>query len=185
MIQTKSAAFALAFAAAALVASGCGSSKSGSTSAGTASTPASATTPSTTPTVDTAPAKLASGAPLARAQWIAAGDAICQSTHAKLATLIAHTAAETKRDLGQVAIYYVAEAESLGKLVPPKPLMHDWERIVDDIHLYGEYAGSAVQDAAANHGTIPASKLASSSKLQAEVIAIATRDGFKQCSRTE
>jgi hypothetical protein len=170
MLHTQLAALALA--AMATVASGCGSSKTGSAT----------TAASTSPTTTAPPATVATGKPLSRARWIAAGDAICESTQTKVNALHGRTSAELLRDIPQAAVYYAAEAESMSKLVPPKSMAHDWETIVDDVHVYGEYTNTAIQNAKEHHGLLTAAFREKIAKLQASMIATAKRDGFKWCS---
>jgi hypothetical protein len=40
-----------------------------------------------------------------------------------------------QRALPQAGILYAVEAENLSKLVPPKSMAHDWEQIINDIHV--------------------------------------------------
>jgi hypothetical protein len=176
MLHTQVAMLALAVAA--LAASGCGSSKSGS-----ATTAAQART-STVSTTAAAPT-LATGAPLSRAQWIAAGDAICEGVQAKLNALKSRTTAQLERVLPQAAIYYAAEAESMGKVVPPKAMARDWQQIIDDVHLFGEYTSIAVQNINEHHEKFTPSFSAKVASIQTNMIATAKRDGFKWCSEGE
>lgn len=178
MLHTQLAALALA--AAAVIASGCGSSKTESST--TATTAASTTTASTTATVPTTPAKVATGVALTRTQWIADGNAICQSTEAKFRALDAHTETQLASELPLAASYYTAQAEELAKLIPPKSKAHEWEQVVDDIHLVSEYTDQAaeyIKKAHQLHG--PA--LAKASQLQKQVVATARRNGLTRCTR--
>jgi hypothetical protein len=158
---------ALALVALATAASGCGSSKTGST------TTAASTSPAPTTTV-----AVATGAPLSRARFIAAGDAICENVQLKLNALHG----QLLSSIPQAAVYYAAEAESMGKIVPPKSLANDWQQIIDDVHVYGEYASNAIQNAKEHHGTLSTAFRAKVAGIQANMIATAKRDGFKWCS---
>jgi hypothetical protein len=175
MLHTQLAALALA--AMATAASGCGSSKTGS-----ATTAAATTTSAITSATATQPTKIATGAPLPRAQWIAKGDAICQGVQTKLETVHGRTSAQFSRALPQAGIYYAAEAESLSKLVPPKSMAHDWEQIVNDVHVFGEYTNVVVQNIKEHRVAFPNSLRAKVARIQANMIATAKRDGFKWCS---
>lgn len=174
MLHTQLAALALAVLAAS--ASGCGSSKTGSATTTTAAQ-ATPTTP-----ITTTPTKVAAGAPLARAQWIAAGDAICASTNDKFATLGAHNPGQFVGALPQAAIYYTSESEDLSKLVAPKSMARDWEEIVNDIHLTGEYADAVAQDVKEKQQQTASQMLKKAEALRKETLRIARRDGFKWCS---
>jgi hypothetical protein len=166
----------LSLAVAALAASGCGSSKTESTT--TAAAQATASTTAAAPTITT-------GAPLSHAQWIAAGDAICEGVQNKLNALKSRTTAQLERVLPQAAVYYAAEAESMVKIVPPKAMAHDWQQIIDDVHLYGEYTSVAVQNIKEHHETLTPSFRAKVASIQTSMITTAKRDGFKWCSEGE
>jgi hypothetical protein len=166
MLHTQLAALALA--AAAVIASGCGSSKNESTAASTS-------TPSTTATA-------ATGAPLSLARWISEGNAICKNTEAKLATLNAHTQAQLANELPLAASYYTVQAEELAKLVPPKSMAHDWEQIIDDIHLFSEYTDKAAEYIKTAH-KVDGPALAKATNLQRQVVAMVKHDGFTHCVR--
>jgi hypothetical protein len=176
MLHTQLAALALAVAA--VTASGCGSSKTGSTTTAAETTASTASTAS----VNTTPATIATGAPLSRARWIAEGDAICATTNDKFATLGARNNTQFLRALPQAAIYYTSESEDLSKLVAPKSMTHDWEQIVDDIHLTGEYANAVAQDIKANQQQSGVQLLRKAEELRKDTLHIAKRDGFKWCS---
>ena len=183
MLHTQLAALALA--AAAVIATGCGSSKTESTT-----TAASTTTPSTTattaattaPPVNTTPIKIATGTPLSHAQWISAGDAICASTAAKIAALGARTEATLILELPQAGTYYTAESEELGKLVPPKSMTHDWQLVVNNIHQLDGYAVQTAQYVKTTH-KIGGPALAKAVQLETQTATITKRDGFKQCGK--
>jgi hypothetical protein len=176
MSNTRLSVLAVGLAAA--VVSACGSAKGGAARTAASSTGPAVSVPASTKT----PVVSTAGAPLPHARWIAKGDAICERALAKVSTLTSRNAAQFIRALPQAAIYYSAEAESLGKLAPPRPRMHDWERIVRDLHLIGEYASAAGRDQRAPM-TVMHDVLSKTSPLQADMIATARRDGFKWCSR--
>jgi hypothetical protein len=161
----------LTAATAAVVTSGCGSSKTGS---------AASIAHATTPTTATVP--LAIGKPLTRAQLIAQGDAICASTNAKIKAISAKTNAEIINALPQAAIYYNAEAESLSKLVPPASISRDWSQIVNDIELTSRYTSGTARYAKENQKKTAARLYKEGLKLRERWLAIAKRDGLKVCS---
>jgi hypothetical protein len=174
MLHTQLAALALAVAA--VTASGCGSSKT------TTTTTAAQTTASTTTASSTTPTPVASGAPLSRAQWIAQGDAICERTQDKINTLAARNSAEVIDALPQAAIYYTTEVEDLSKLTPPKSMAHDWEVIINNIHLFGEYTTIVSQNIKGHRVALPNALRAKVAKIQTNIITTAKRDGFKECA---
>ncbi len=171
MLCVQLAAFTIV--ATALVACGCGSSKTATTR--------------TTASVDTVPVpvSLATGKPLTRAQLIVRGDAICANTNLRTGTLSAKTGSESLRTLPQVVIYYRAEVQSLGKLVPPASMAHDWRQIVTDIQRYSEYTNTAVRYAKENNFGAARLHYKNAITLLEQWPAIAGRDGFKQCSKLQ
>jgi hypothetical protein len=183
MLHTQLAALALA--AAAVFASGCGSSKSESTTTVSATTPSTAATTTTAaaavPPVSTKAVKISTGTPLTHARWVAEGDAICASTDAKLASLGAHTESELASELPQAAVYYTVESEELAKLVPPKSMAHDWAQIVDNLHLFSVYTDQAAQYIKTAH-KVESPALAKAVQTQKKVLITARHDGFKRCS---
>jgi hypothetical protein len=177
MLHTQLAALALA--ASAVIASGCGSSKTETTTT-TASATTASTAATTTPAVNTTPVKVTTGIPLSRTVWLSQGEAICASTAAKLATLSARTQAQLMRELPLAAAYDLVESEELSKLVPPKSMAHDWELIVTDLHLSSEYTNQAALYIKTTHN-IDGPAYTKASHFNHEVAIIAKRDGFKQC----
>jgi hypothetical protein len=171
---------ALALAAAALAASGCGSSKAKQATTTAASTTASTTTPAT----GTGSVTFATGKPLSHARWIAAGDAICERTQNKIETLAYHSTAQLVSHLPQAALYYLAEAEALAKLVPPPSKAHDWEQIVNDTLHFSEYANAAIPYIR-EHGKLSPATIQTTAKIQRSMKSIGGRDGFKWCSQGE
>jgi len=162
---------ALALTATVLVTSGCGSSKTDSKTAATATSSTAIT-----------PVRLAAGKPLTRAQLIAQADAICATTIAKLAAISPRTTPEVVRSLPQAAIYLGSEAEGLSRLVPPASMVHDWTRIVNDIHFAGEYVTVVSQYFKENRKKAAGPLYAKANHLNTQSKEIAKRDGFKRCS---
>jgi hypothetical protein len=179
MLHTQLAALALAVAA--LAVSGCGSSKSKSTTSAASAT-TSATATATVPPVSTTPVKVSTGVPLSQTRWIAEANAICQNTATKLVALDAHTQAQLANQLPLAASYYTIQAEELAKLVPPKSMANDWQKVIDDIHLFSEYADQAAQDIKTTH-KVENPALAKAARSQRQAIAIITHDGLTHCAR--
>jgi predicted outer membrane protein len=110
-----------------VTAAGCGSAK-GKTPATTSSYTATATTASETQ----------SGKPLTRAEWIAAGEAICKRTNAQLGSLHIKSLKDYARVLPQAASYDQAESSELGRLVPPASMASDWKKRVSGFNKFGD-----------------------------------------------
>lgn len=176
MSQRKLAACALA--ATVFVGSGCGASSKSTSSSKTVSSTAAATA-----SVNTTPATLAVGKPLTRTQLIARADPICASTNLQVGTMSARTGSESLRILPQIVVYYSTEAESLGKLVPPRSLAHDWGQIVNDIQHYSQITNAAVRYAKENQLPTARRLYRQAIKLLEQWPATAKRDSFKHCSK--
>jgi hypothetical protein len=179
MLHTQLAALALTVTA--IAASGCGSSKSGTTATTAAST---TTAPTTTPAPATHSVTLATGKPLSRGRWIAAGDAICERTQDKIETLASRKTPEFAAHLPQAALYYLAEAEDLAKIVPPHSKANDWKQLVNDVYTFSQYTSEAIPYINA-HGKLSPTTIAQTAAIQRSMISIGTRDGFKWCSQGE
>jgi hypothetical protein len=184
---------ALVLAATTIAASGCGeSSKSTSTATQASSTGASAATTAATPTTatstvalpaPTAPIKVATGTPLARAQFIAAADAICARTNTKLAADVIVTKKEFGRVLPQVAIYDRTETNELSKLVPPAAMAHIWAHMLKDFQSYGEYTSTVARYAQANNFSAASPIINQADDVRRTLSVIAIGQGFKHCSK--
>jgi hypothetical protein len=164
---------ALALVMTALVATGCGkSSKTATTAAAT--TTASAPTPT--------PTTVAAGKPLSRSQWLAEGDAICARAKAKTSALSINSVPDFARVYPQIAVYNRAEAAELSKLAPPATMTHDWTRIVNNIKLHAKYVSEVAQHVRAKEEKAAGKPFHLAVVVLEEQLAIAKRDGFKQCS---
>jgi hypothetical protein len=170
---------ALALAATALVASGCGgSSKSGTTHTVVATA---ATTTANSSTVPTAGEKVAAGKPLTRAELVARANAICGSTHTKLSAISVKTGEQFTRVLPQIAIYDSVEFKELRKLTPPASMAHEWARIVGGVHLYSEYVNRIANYAQANNSTSAAPLFRAANALHRQLVALAAHNGIRHC----
>jgi hypothetical protein len=175
----------LALAAIALSAPGCGGSSHSQSAATAASTTSAATTTTTvaTPPPPTATVKLASGRPLARAEWIARGEAICTRTNTQLS---ATTGGEREypRVMPQLAVYEWTEAQELSKLVPPRAKTHDWAQIVKNLQLDGDYLNTLASYFQTKNKRAGYKLLETAERLHEHLNAIARRDGFSECTHT-
>ena len=180
MLRTQFAALTLAVTA--LAASGCGeSSKTTSNSSATTTATASTTGASGPTTPPATSVKVATGAPLSRARFIAAADAICAQTNTKLAAVTVITSKEFARQLPEVVIYDTTEISELSKLVPPPALAHDWETILTDFHGFTEDSNLVAQKLKAKDPKTVAPTVTAAQNLHRSLDAIAARDGFRHC----
>lgn len=167
----------LALGATALIASGCGSSKT-NTVASTATTTSTNTEP-TPPSV-----VVAAGRPLTRGQWLKRGDAICARLNSWLATNPVKSAADFAVVLPQAAAYERAEFESLVKLVPPTNHRRDWQEFLRDTQQWAansEALGRTAQAEGAQFDiNVPIAR--TTKDLHEQLAHIAKREGFKECS---
>lgn len=172
---------AMTFAAAALIVAGCGgSSKTGSITTSVAAQSGTAT--QTSPVGSGEEIKVSSGKPLRRAVWIAKGDAICQRANAALSTTTAKTSQDFARLLPQAAGYERTEATELAKLIPPTAMVADWQHIIGGLQKFSEFSLKAAQYAQVRNWSAAVPVATAGDKAQAELVAVAKRDGFKVCS---
>ncbi len=127
-----------------------------------------------------------SSKPLTRAELIAKADAICKRANDKLKS--SNTTIKTQQDIAKLApklaSFEQGALAELSKLEPPAALANDWKMIIagaqtlaDNTAKLGEYARR--NDIKAARGLIQTSE-----KVQQQTLAIAKRDGFKECSQT-
>jgi hypothetical protein len=173
MLRIQFAAMALATAAL-LTASGCGgSSKDASTTTVNAAT--------TTPPTGTTP-KVATGAPLTRAQLITRANTICVNTNNKRAAIVVVHPSEYARELPQAAIYATTETNELSELVPPAALAHDWSKLLDYFHLYAEYTNAFARYTQTHTTNTSGPLLEKAEGIHQRLATIATRDGLTHCA---
>lgn len=125
-----------------------------------------------------------SAKPLTRAQLIAKADVVCRRINHKLSSVTIKSQQDIARVAPKLAAYEQEALSDLAKLVPPTALANDWKEIVagaqtlaDNVAKLGEYAKS-------NNIKAARPLIASSSKIQEHIQAIAKRDGFQDCSKT-
>jgi ABC-type dipeptide/oligopeptide/nickel transport system ATPase component len=125
-----------------------------------------------------------SAKPLTRAQLIAKADVVCRRINRKLSSITIKSQQDIARVAPKLAAYEQEALTDLTKLVPPMALANDWKEIVagaqtlaDNVAKLGEYAKS-------NNIKAARPLIASSSKIQQRIQAIAKRDGFQDCSKT-
>jgi hypothetical protein len=119
---------------------------------------------------------------LTRAQLIAAADAICARLSKRTRSVTNTSLAGVGSTAPLVAGYYRAAFAELRNLTPPRSMARDWKAIVSDIRpvadetlIMGKYATDNDPSAAAKvEGRI--------ARIQLHRIAIAKRNGFKDCA---
>ncbi len=167
--MSRTRLIALALVATALTVAGCGGSTKtvGATQASSVGS-----TQSSSP----------SGA-LTRSELIAKADPICRRVNAEISAKVYRTAASIGQLAPELASFEQAATTELRSLTPPASLAQDWHQIVadnqtraEDTAKLGEYI-RAKKQAAAN------SLLISTGPIQRQMLAIAARDGFNDCSR--
>lgn len=172
MSRTRIAATALC--ASALIVSGCGSSTKSSSQTTSAATPAAST--STGAGEPSHP----SGT-LTRAQLISKGDEICYRLNARRqSTSIGHTQ-DYERVVPQLSAYEIQGATELSLLTPPPPMAHAWQEIVTDSRVIAEVTGHFRHYGASHKEQHPYDVMIGNAINQ--LVAVAKREGFKECSR--
>jgi hypothetical protein len=153
---------------------GCGQSSSSKTrSPGITSTTAAASTTNTS-------APSPSGA-LTRAELIAKADAICAGANARFGSLKVTSTAELGHALAQEGAFNRVQAVELSKLIPPASMSSDWKLIVDGVRRLGSYATKLSTYTLTNNSTAGPPLLLASSRDRNHILAIAKRDGFREC----
>jgi hypothetical protein len=167
------ATLVLAFAAATLVASGCGTSSSRTTSG--AEPPSASVTTAGSTTI--APA-------LTKAALISKANAICLGVYRKRES----TKASTQQQIGaqgtELAAYEKVAATELGKLAPPHQLATDWRLIVGDARRIATNTATISAYAKANNLASPQTNtlMATDSAIEDQLRTKAKEDGFETCA---
>ncbi len=175
---------ALALAVATFTASGCGgSSKTTSSnivSTTTASAPATNPASTVPSTAEAAQAKISTSP---TAQFMAKADAICATANTQIQSATVVNAQDYVRVLPQDAIYFQAESAALGKLTPPPSMKGDWRKIVVGFQEVSDDLAKVAVYVLRNALNLGSALFNAANKEREHVIAIATRDGFKDCAR--
>jgi hypothetical protein len=125
-----------------------------------------------------------SAKPLTRAQLLAKADAICRRINKKLSSTTIKTQQDIARIAPQLATYEQEGLAELSKLIPPASMANDWKMIItgaqtlaDNTAKLGEYVKSKDLKTAR-------ALITETSKVQQRTVAIAKRNGFKDCAQT-
>jgi hypothetical protein len=180
MSHTRLAAVALT--ATTLAASGCGGSTTKSQSANSTNAGTSAGQPATTPQPPTRAEAPARGPRLTRAELIAKADAICARLNRQAGSVRNTSLRGVGSTAPLVAGYFRAAFAELRRLTPPAAMARDWKAIVSDIQpvagevvIMGKYASD-------NDPASTAKVESRIARVQLHRIAIAKRNGFRDCA---
>jgi hypothetical protein len=178
MNHTQMAA-AIALAGAALATSGCGGSSK--PSSGTTSSAQTASSTVTQPAGHTEPS--ARTEPLTRAELIAQADVICRRVNQTRASITIKKKGEFVTVLPRLAAYERAAVAEMRKLTPPASMAKSWSQIIAGAQTVAEVTGAGTEHA--KNGTLndTQSLAARAAKGMQQMLAAATREGFKDCAQ--
>ncbi|HEX4838213.1 MAG TPA: hypothetical protein VFV03_06800 [Solirubrobacteraceae bacterium] len=127
-----------------------------------------------------------SGQSQAGAALIAQADAICRRVHNELVSIRPETQSETARLGAKVTAYERAAVAAMRRLVPPASLAGDWKEIVAGAQTLADDAAKITAYARASKLETKAARalISESRTLRNHLLTVATRDNFKDCSRT-
>jgi hypothetical protein len=169
---------ALALAATALAASGCGgSSKSSSQTATTTAQVASSA--QTTPATQTQPPSTTP--PLTKAELIAKADPICALLTARRDANKVRSKQDYIRTIGELSPYEQQTISELSALTPPASLAAVWSEILASYKTIHASLATIAQKLAANEEAAASSLFKKSTQLHEHTFALARSHGFKEC----
>jgi len=170
--MTRTSIAALLFVTSALITAGCGGSSTKSSSTGT-----------TQATNSSVGGSSAGTTPLTRSELIAKADAICYRVNAERSSNRIRSNQSIVTSVPRLAAYEQKAYAELGRLVPPASIAGEWKQLVAaatalaaDTKKVGEYAQAGNSSGAG--GSLAASNL----DIQ-KMIAVAHRNGFKDCAQ--
>jgi hypothetical protein len=178
MNTLSSAAFALI--AGLLVVSGCGSSTTKSSTASTASAQSSTTTPATSPS--TASTETRPQPSPENAAFITKADTICKTANAKRDALRTSSASSNSKFL-ETAASEQEEYAKLAKLSNPSTIAADWKRIIADVQVLAKSTATIASYAQANRLKGVQHIFSTVGETEHDLVAIAKRDGFNNCTK--
>lgn len=127
-----------------------------------------------------------SSKPLTRAELTTKANAICRQVNVKLQ-------AATKKGVGTVqqiaklapelAGFEETALVELGKLIPPASLERDWKAFISGAQTLAENTSKLGEYAKANNLKSAKSLIESSTTTQQQMVAIAKRNGLKECEQ--
>jgi hypothetical protein len=124
--------------------------------------------------------------PLTRAELTAKANAICKNVSAKLAAAT-RGGINNRQDIARIAPelagFEQTALEELGKLVPPAKLERDWKQFVAGAQTLAENTAKLGEYAKANNLKSGGALIRSSEATRKSMVAIAKRDGLKDCEQ--
>jgi hypothetical protein len=128
------------------------------------------------------------------AKLIAQADPICKQVNARVAATNAalghvtnlrgaHTLSEVAQTGPGLATYEHQGVTRLSALKAPTSLSNDWQTLLAGLQQLANYTGQLAIEAGAKNAKLGEETIAQSRKLQKQLIAIATHDGFQHCGR--
>jgi hypothetical protein len=127
-----------------------------------------------------------SSKPLTRAELTSKANAICKQVTAKLQAATkggVGTVQAIARIAPELAAFEETALGELGKLVPPAELENDWKVFVAGAQTLAEDTSKLGEYAKANNLKGAKGLIRSSSATQKQMIAIAKRDGLRECEQ--
>jgi hypothetical protein len=124
-----------------------------------------------------------SSKPLTRAELTAKANAICRTVTAKLASKSISSQQDIARVAPELAAFEQTALNELTKLVPPTELESDWKRFVAGAQTLAENTAKLGEYASSNKLKEARGLIVSSEAIQKQMVAIAKRDGLKDCEQ--
>jgi hypothetical protein len=120
---------------------------------------------------------------LTRADLIGRADAICGRINAQISAHPYRTRQAIARLASQQAAYEHAAIAELSALVPPVSVAADWKQIIADARTLADDTAKLAVYAKANNLKSGFALVSSDAPVHARMLALAKRNGFKECSR--
>jgi uncharacterized protein with von Willebrand factor type A (vWA) domain len=124
-----------------------------------------------------------SSKPLTRAELTAKANAICKTVSTKISSKTIKTQQDIARVATELASFEQTALTQLSKLVPPAKLENDWKQFVAGAQTLAENTLKLGEYARANNLKAAKSLILSSEAVQKQMVAIAKRDGLKDCQQ--
>lgn len=123
-----------------------------------------------------------SAKPLTRAQLLSRADAICARINKKLSA----TNIKSQQDIVRIAPQLAADEQQglaeLNKLIPPASMANDWKTIITGAQTLADSTAKLGEDVKAKDLKAARTVISEANKVQQRTVAVAKRDGFKDCS---
>lgn len=172
----------------ALIASGCGSSGTGSTTTngsggGSVTTGSATSNTGTGAAANDASATVGSSTPLTKTQFVASANTICKRLHLQLLGLNRGKTPDTQQVYSRGAAYEQTAVGKLQKLNPPAELSGDLKQVVATLSALAEGSTKYVQYVKAKNMSKANSLANSYAPIKEQGVVVTLRDGLKECAR--